>query len=269
MGAPESEFGYTKSQNQVTVTLTRPFALQQYELTQEQWIQFGWQNPSGLIQNGTGDCMEPACPVGQTTWFEAAAYANKLSETHTPPLPACYVLERCTGEVGEGMSCESVSLTTSSIYECLGFRLATEAEWEFAARAGTTTAFYSGPITVQDSIGGCFPEPVLDPIAWYCDNSGKFTHPVGQKTPNALEFYDMAGNQYEWLHSEYHASGYGDVPLTDPFGEMSANSDRIIKGGGWNYGAILCRVAAHHHADWWAKGPGIRLARTLGPNEEW
>ncbi|NUP07156.1 MAG: formylglycine-generating enzyme family protein [Polyangiaceae bacterium] len=271
MGAPESEFGYTKSQNQVTVTLTRPFALQQYELTQEQWIRFGWKNPSGTLSNGTGDCVAPECPVGQLTWFEAIAYANELSKTHVPPLEVCYELTGCSGTIGEGegMRCDAVTITTPSVQDCAGFRLPTEAEWEFAARAGVTSAFYNGGITPQENTGDCFHEPALDSIAWYCDNAGPFTHPVGLKAPNRLGLHDMLGNAFEWVHSDYHNDGYGDVAVTDPFGVMNTNPERVFKGGGWNSSATRCRAAAHLHGAWWGKGLGVRLARTLAADEVW
>jgi len=93
------------------------------------------------------------------------------------------------------------------------------------ARAGTTTAFYTGSITTQEEFGTCYKEPNLDEIAWYCKNSGPRTHPVGQKLPNALGFFDMLGNGAEWVHSDYHSGGYDWLetggPLTDPLGRVA------------------------------------------------
>ena len=272
MGSPEAEFGRgARSEDQVTVTLTHPFLMQQYETTHEEWTQFGWANPSGVLPDGTGDCFEPGCPVSSLTWFEAVAFANKLSEVHEPPLPPCYQLLGCSGEIGqgEGMRCASVALATATVYDCAGFRLPTEAEWEYAARAGTTTAFYSGDVTSQVNDGDCFLEPDLEPIAWYCYNAGPFKHPVGQKQPNAFGLYDVLGNAFEWTHNDYHGRGYGTEALTDPFGEMNGRDDRVFRGGGWNAAASFCRAANHLSGSWWGQGPNFRLVRTLGPDETW
>ncbi|NLF16066.1 MAG: SUMF1/EgtB/PvdO family nonheme iron enzyme [Lentisphaerae bacterium] len=142
-----------------------------------------------------------------------------------------------------------------------GFRLPTEAEWEYACRAGTTTAIYTGPLTIVDTNNGM----ELDAIAWYGGNSrvtyeGGFdssawpgkqhrhdragTHPVGKKQPNAWGLYDMLGNVWEWCQD-----GYGDYPseaVTDPAGS-GTGSDRVFRGGSWNRNAKYCRVA---NRDW-------------------
>ena len=273
MGSPTTEFGRgARSEDQVTVTFTRPFLIQQYETTQENWTQFGWANPSGFLPDGTGDCFETGCPVSNLTWFEAVAFANKLSEVHEPPLPPCYQLLGCSGEIGEGegMRCTSVALATATIYDCAGFRLPTEAEWEYAARAGTTTAFYSGDVTPQVNDDECFLEPDLEPIAWYCHNAGPFKHPVGQKQPNAFGLYDVLGNADEWTHNDSHGNGYGTEALTDPFGDMNVRDPiRVARGGGWNAPASYCRAANHLGAPWDGQGLNFRLVRTLGQNETW
>ena len=115
------------------------------------------------------------------------------------------------------------------------YRLPTEAEWEYAARAGTTTDTYAGDLT--NPRGN---DPVLNGIAWYIGNSGDRTHPVGQKAPNGFGLHDMLGNVWEWV-----GDWYGDYPggtVTDPAGPGSG-SRRVIHGGSWCYFARCCRSA--------------------------
>lgn len=200
IGSPETEWGRgAVSEDQVPVTLTRAFVLQQYEVTISEWLGFGWANPSTPVEEWGKWCQEGDCP-GNLNWFDVVTYANALSERDGRP--PCYVLSDCTGAPGEDLRCNGVALTASTVYDCPGYRLATEAEWEYAARAGTTTAYYSGDVTPQPDWGSCYPEPNLEAIAWYCNNSGKTSHPVGQKQPNAAGLYDILGNGMEWTHND-------------------------------------------------------------------
>jgi len=137
------------------------------------------------------------------------------------------------------------------------YRLPTEAEWEYACRAGSNTAFANGGITET----GCGHDPNLDAMGWYCGNSGSKTHPVAQKKPNAWGLYDMHGNVWEWCQD-----WYGDYPrghVTDPAGP-SSGSLRVNRGGGWSSNAGFCRSAFR---DCYSPGfrygyLGFRLART-------
>ncbi len=118
------------------------------------------------------------------------------------------------------------------------YRLPTEAEWEYAARAGSTTAFPNGGITMTDN--SCDYDPNLDAIGWYCGNSDRETHPVAQKQANAWGLFDMSGNIREWIQD-----WYGDYPIgsvTDPTGP-STGSSRVLRGGSWNDHAWICRSA--------------------------
>ena len=118
------------------------------------------------------------------------------------------------------------------------YRLPTEAEWEYAARAGST-GDYAGN---------------LDAMAWYYTNSGNKTHPVGQKQPNAWGLYDMHGNVWEWCQDWYDSRYYSQSQAVDPQGP-SAGSLRVPRGGGWNCGAVRCRSAFRS-----SNSPGARRA---------
>jgi len=109
------------------------------------------------------------------------------------------------------------------------YRLTTEAEWEYAARGGNKSQGYKYS-------GG----NLLNDVAWYTDNSGSATHPVGTKRSNELGIYDMSGNVWEWCQDWYGT--YPSSPQRDPMGSLSG-SDRVFRGGGWNYGAGNCRVS--------------------------
>ena len=132
------------------------------------------------------------------------------------------------------------------------FRLPTEAEWEYACRAGTTTAY-----NFDDSLGS------LGDYAWYGDNSGLETHDVGGKLPNAWGLYDMHGNVWEWCQDWFDSSYYSDSPSADPAGPESG-SYRLLRGGSWSSSNNSCRSAFRNnnlpesirHVD------GFRIART-------
>jgi formylglycine-generating enzyme required for sulfatase activity len=166
------------------------------------------------------------------------AFANLMSQNDG--LQSCYALEDCQGLIGEGMLCDTVNSTYSSVYDCPGYRLPTGAEWEYAARAGTKTTVYSGEIidTGQGAFQ-CYDEPHLLPIAWYCANAGLYTHPVGQKLPNGWGLYDIIGNAAEWTSSVSEA--YGAGPFVDWGAELQgthlltpASSLRQVRGGGFS-----------------------------------
>jgi formylglycine-generating enzyme required for sulfatase activity len=146
-------------------------------------------------------------PVEQVSWNDAMAFCAKLTER-----------ERAAGPWSAG-------------YE---YRLPTEAEWEYAARGGPVSKGY----TYAGSNN-------VDEVAWYCDNSGKTTHPVGGKKPNELGLFDMSGNVCEWCMDWYGA--YPSGTLTDPVGPAQGSS-RVRRGGGWDAGAAYCRAATRLRA---------------------
>lgn len=266
MGSPESEWGRGLSdEQQLAVTLTHGLLVQQYEVRQSEWSAAGFRNPSGAKEWGR-DCTEPECPVGHVTWQEALAYANRLSAAHNPPLAECYDLSQCTGEIGSDFHCAAVALTQGPAYDCEGFRLPTEAEWEYAARAGTRTAFYTGDITAGADTTTCTPDPLLDDAAWYCANAEKTTHPVGSKRPNGWRLFDMLGNANEWVQDDQHDwLSVGPGPVSDPSGALrTLTGIRVIKGGLYNGLPLMLRAAASLSGSDDGRGPGVgfRLVRT-------
>ena len=139
-----------------------------------------------------------------------------------------------------------------------GFRLPTEAEWEYAARAGTTTAFANGDITAT----GCKKDDKLDAIGWYCGNANNRTHPVAQKQPNKWGLYDVHGNVWEWCQ-DFWTSEYSSSTETDPQGP-SRGHHRVHRGGGWNSNAEVCRSACRGTSKPGSRFSwvGFRLARS-------
>jgi formylglycine-generating enzyme len=204
MGSPISEKGrggmYSTSETQHEVSLTRGFFLAETECTQAQWQAVMVSNPSKF--------KNPDHPVELVCWYDAEEFCQKLNSAHEKE-----------GVVPEGWR----------------WRLPTEAEWEYAARAGSDDPFYGG----------------LDEIAWYRRNSGGRTQPVKTKAPNAWGLFDMLGNVSEWCsdgHSDHPAG-----PIMDPVGP-SADSRRVLRGGSWECGENHIRCAFR-----WSTDPDYRF----------
>ncbi len=241
MGTPAGQPGHPKAEVLHHVVLTHSFCMKVTELTQGEWTGLMGNNPSA--STACGD----ACPVEQVSWWDAIAYCNAMSARDG--LQQCYSLTGCTGTPGviyPQFYCTCVGL---SGLDCPGYRLPTEAEWEYAARAGTTTATYNGTIDA-DHLLGCAdgPNPILDPIAWYCANSDLSPHPVMTKKPNAWGLYDMLGNVWEYCWDGFGQGRYSAESVTDPVGESQASA-LIAKGGAFSDWPDSLRAATYSGSD--------------------
>ncbi|MEO5367716.1 MAG: formylglycine-generating enzyme family protein, partial [Magnetococcus sp. WYHC-3] len=238
MGSPESEAGRSANETLHHVTLTKGFWMGKYEITQGQWMRVRGDNPSQFKYAGDN------APVDNVSWRDCQYFIVALN-----------ALAKGTG---------------------VRYRLPTEAEWEYACRAGTKTALYNGDLTIKGTLNG----PELDEIAWYGGNSGlkggwgfdtrkwrerqfdsalSGTHPVGQKKPNAWGLYDMLGNVSEWVGDNY-TNDLGTAAVTDPFtspfegnagvAELFSNTAAhkkgavvTLRGGSWYRLPSGCRAA--------------------------
>jgi formylglycine-generating enzyme required for sulfatase activity len=272
MGSPETELWRGQSTERLTaVTLTNAFEIGQREMTFRRWsgvVSTRPEKPAAVLEEPV-TCQDPDCPLRYATWFEVLEFANLLSTRHDPPLEPCYQLSRCTGELGRGKRCTEVALASPTVYDCEGYRLPTEAEWEYAARAGTRTAYYSGDISTLDANAESLPEPNLDAVAWNKDNSGNRTHLAGGKRPNRWLLFDMLGNVAEWTHDQALFSDPAG-PLTNPATAVGptlhgATDQRVTRGSNASGWRSSLRSAGRNYSasDSTTQGIGFRLARTL------
>ena len=178
------------------------FLMDRYEVTQEQYAKLMLGNPSHF--------KGPDRPVEQISWAMAALYCNARSRAEG--LEPCYDEE--TGKCN---------------FQANGYRLPTEAEWEYACRAGTDTKYFFGNDGRR-----------LREYAWYAENSLGMTHPVGRKKPNPWGLYDMYGNVAEWCNDIYGENYYRNSPDRNPRGP-SDGERYVLRGGSWNSSADACR----------------------------
>lgn len=206
-----SDSDWESSKPAHSVTLTKPFEMSIYEVTQKQYETVTGTNPSYF--KGANN------PVESVSWKDATKFCRILSE-----MPA----EKAAG---------------------YHYRLPTEAEWEYAYRAGTTTKYWFGDDETQFSNYG-----------WFIENADRTTHPVGKKEPNPWGLYDMSGNVYEWCQDVY--GSYPDKKVIDPQGKQSG-LDRVLRGGGIRNEAPFCSSIHRYHVPWGLRRDdwGFRIVR--------
>ena len=243
-----------EGEEQGPITFTYEMEVMQTELT---WAEYdritGW--PRKIYED---ECDDDQCPA-KVSWWEAMLFANLLSERHEPPLEHCYDLgEGCQREPGDRMSCPNYKMARPEA-QCSGYRIPNQFEWQYLARGGTTTHFYTGDMTVR-ALLDCTPDPALEKIAWYCGNSdGPAAHHVAQLLPNQWGLYDLIGNVIETLQTPERRSP--PYPATDPV-ELDGTGQRLTNTAGGNVvdSPQAMQVAKYLLADF----AGLRLVRTLG-----
>jgi formylglycine-generating enzyme required for sulfatase activity len=185
-----------------------PFRIDKCPITQEQYERLMGKNPSHW--------KGPTNPVDQIRWRDAAAFCNARSRT-------------------EGLQAAYDPKTWACDFAADGYRLPTEAEYEYALRAGTTTPYYFGNAPGE-----------LARYAWFKENSPRGTHPVGGLPPNAWGLCDMIGNVWEWCNDFYGEDYYREGPEQDPRGP-AGGENRVVRGGCWNSKPEHCRSAYRYY----------------------
>jgi formylglycine-generating enzyme required for sulfatase activity len=217
MGSPTDEPEREAIEKLHRVRISRDFYLGRYEVTQAEWQLMMGENPSHFRACG------PRCPVERVNYFQALEFIDRLNRLHPDE----------------------------------SFRLPTEAEWEYACRAGTTTPYYTGRqlTTDQANYDGNFPSPGASPGI----NHAR-TLPVGSFAPNAWGLYDMHGNVWEWC-ADWHCP-YPTRAVSDPIGHCQTDF-RVIRGGSWCFNAQSARSALRytHRPQDFGYSVGFRLVR--------
>jgi formylglycine-generating enzyme required for sulfatase activity len=206
MGSPKAEGGEEEERPQRRVTLSQPFYMGVYPVTQAEHEKLMGTNPSYFSAKGEGKDQVKGMdtgrfPVESVSWEDAREFYLKLSS-----LPA----EKAAGRM---------------------YRLPTEAEWEHACRAGTSTRYHSGD-----------DESDLREVAWYEANSNVRTHNVGRKNPNKFGLFDMQGNVMQWCKDRYEKDYYQEGRNLDPVGPNDGLY-RVLRGASWLAGPKNCRAA--------------------------
>ena len=243
MGSHDSdEYLRNNEHPQHKVILPRNFFISVYPVTQKQFLELMEYNPSIAIDNED-------CPVDGVTWYSAIEFCNKMSEAES--LPPYYDIKAIRRRSNNSIESAKVTVLGGD-----GFRLPTEAEWEYTCRAGSISPW-------------CFGDQVLDvgQYAWYYDNSTMETHPVGQRKPNSWGLYDMHGNVMEWCYDWYNELLYQQCTeeSENPIGPADGTA-KVLRGGAWQFGAEATRCAYRNSSapDAVAGVIGFRICRDSG-----
>ena len=203
-----------------SVTISKPLLVSTYEIRNAEWNTIMSRAPSWN--------QDDSMPVENVTWYEAVDFCNRLS-LRSGLTPAYFIS-------GDTVQC---------FFSATGYRLPTEAEWEYFARAGTAAEFYSG--NPQTLFSGCLGsdtlESTVDRIAWYCLNAETRSHRGGQKKPNSFGLYDVIGNVGEWCWDWADQNYYRNSPNEDPRGPATGLL-RAVRGGDFTVGVLDSRVSS-------------------------
>ena len=231
MGSPSTEVGRISTREEShDVTLTRDMRVMRYEVSQGEFQDLMGYDPS--VFTGCSDC-----PVENISWHEAAALANEASvlEGHS----ICYT---CSGS-GTSVVCSA----PTDIYSCTGYRLPTDAEWEYLTRAGTVSAFSNGGNLLDGTQSSCSSSLILNNgedlanIGYFCGSSSGSSQPVGGLDENSFNLYDLHGNVQEWTN-DWYVGSLGTSPVTDPNG-ASSGTTKVLRGGAWSLQPTTLRSA--------------------------
>jgi formylglycine-generating enzyme required for sulfatase activity len=244
LGSPVGEAGRLSEEGPTSeVTLTRSFRLKKTEVTWAEWsgvrqlaAVYGY-NDLGVGRNGYQGDGSGAHPVTEVSWWDAVKWCNLKSE-RSGLQPVYYT----SADVSASSILRTGTPAVHVNWAASGYRLPTEAEWEYACRAGTTGA-YAGPVNA---------------LAWHYDNSLRNTHGVGQLQANALGLHDMHGNVWEWCWDDFAA--YTATPKSDPRTTVSNLQPRVVRGGSWGASSSICRSASrgYQYADYSINDQGFR-----------